>query len=65
VFLNLLENARRYGRGTYTGLAKVHVSAQRAGRRAIGGVVAHLRLQRAKEAPPADLRVQNTRGAQI
>ncbi len=31
VFLNLFENARRYGRGTYTGLAEVHVSAQRAG----------------------------------
>jgi two-component system osmolarity sensor histidine kinase EnvZ len=31
VFLNLFENARRYGRGTYTGLAEVQVSAQRAG----------------------------------
>ena len=31
VFLNLFENARRYGRGTYTGLAEVQVSAQRVG----------------------------------
>jgi hypothetical protein len=65
VFLNLLENVRRYGRSTYTGLAEVHVSVQRAGPRAIGGVVAHLKLQRAEADPPADLRVQNTRGAQI
>ncbi len=27
VFLNLFENARRYGRGTYTGIAEVSVSA--------------------------------------
>ncbi len=38
VFLNLFENARRYGRGTYTGLAEVHVSAQRAGPWAIVSV---------------------------
>jgi two-component system osmolarity sensor histidine kinase EnvZ len=31
VFLNLFENARRYGRGTDTGIAEVQVSAQRAG----------------------------------
>jgi two-component system osmolarity sensor histidine kinase EnvZ len=31
VFLNLFENARRYGRGTYTGIAEVQVNAQRAG----------------------------------
>jgi two-component system, OmpR family, osmolarity sensor histidine kinase EnvZ len=31
VFLNLFENARRYGRGTYTGVAEVSVTAQRAG----------------------------------
>ncbi len=28
IFLNLFENARRYGRGTYTGMAEVTVSAQ-------------------------------------
>ena len=28
VFLNLFENARRYGRGTYTGMAEVTVSSQ-------------------------------------
>jgi two-component system osmolarity sensor histidine kinase EnvZ len=31
VFSNLFENARRYGRGTYTGLAEVNVSYVRAG----------------------------------
>ena len=31
VFLNLFENARRYGRGTNTGVAEVMVNAQRAG----------------------------------
>ncbi len=31
VFLNLFENARRYGRGTYTGVADVQVSHVRAG----------------------------------
>jgi two-component system osmolarity sensor histidine kinase EnvZ len=31
VFLNLFENARRYGRGTYTGLAEVLVTAVRTG----------------------------------
>ena len=31
VFSNLLENARRYGRGTYTGVAEVSVSSVRAG----------------------------------
>lgn len=31
VFLNLFENARRYGRGTYTGVAEVQVSHVRAG----------------------------------
>ena len=28
IFLNLFENARRYGRGTYTGMAEVTVSSQ-------------------------------------
>jgi two-component system osmolarity sensor histidine kinase EnvZ len=31
VFLNLFENARRYGRGTYTGVADVTVSSVKAG----------------------------------
>jgi len=31
VFLNLFENARRYGRGTYTGVAEVEVTHVRAG----------------------------------
>jgi two-component system osmolarity sensor histidine kinase EnvZ len=31
VFLNLFENARRYGRGTYTGVADVVVTAQKTG----------------------------------
>jgi len=31
VFLNLFENARRYGRGTYTGVAEVQVSYVRTG----------------------------------
>jgi two-component system, OmpR family, osmolarity sensor histidine kinase EnvZ len=31
VFLNLFENARRYGRGTYTGVAEVTVSAVKTG----------------------------------
>ncbi len=31
VLANLFENARRYGRGTYTGVAEVLVTAQRAG----------------------------------
>ena len=31
VFSNLLENARRYGRGTYTGVAEVSISSVRAG----------------------------------
>jgi len=31
VLLNLFENARRYGRGTYTGVAEVTVSAQKTG----------------------------------
>ena len=31
VFLNLFENARRYGRGTYTGLAEVNVSSVKTG----------------------------------
>lgn len=35
VFLNLFENARRYGRGTYSGVAEVLVTAQRAGNWAI------------------------------
>ena len=35
VFLNLFENARRYGRGTYTGVAEVKVSCVRAGSWAI------------------------------
>ena len=35
VFLNLFENARRYGRGTYTGVAEVKVSCVSAGSWAI------------------------------
>ena len=31
VFLNLFENARRYGRGTYTGVAEVTVTAVKTG----------------------------------
>jgi two-component system osmolarity sensor histidine kinase EnvZ len=31
VFLNLFENARRYGRGTYTGIAEVTVSCVKTG----------------------------------
>lgn len=31
VFLNLFENARRYGRGTYTGVAEVHLTYQKTG----------------------------------
>jgi two-component system osmolarity sensor histidine kinase EnvZ len=31
VFLNLFENARRYGRGTYTGMAEVTVTYQKTG----------------------------------
>jgi two-component system osmolarity sensor histidine kinase EnvZ len=31
VFLNLFENARRYGRGTYTGIAEVTVTSVRTG----------------------------------
>ena len=31
VFLNLFENARRYGRGTYTGIAEVTVTHQKTG----------------------------------
>jgi two-component system osmolarity sensor histidine kinase EnvZ len=31
VLLNLFENARRYGRGTYTGIAEVEVTAQKTG----------------------------------
>jgi two-component system osmolarity sensor histidine kinase EnvZ len=31
VFSNLLENARRYGRGTYTGIAQVSISSVRTG----------------------------------
>jgi two-component system osmolarity sensor histidine kinase EnvZ len=38
VFLNLFENARRYGRGTYTGLAEVHVTYQKTGPWAIVSV---------------------------
>ncbi len=41
VFLNLFENARRYGRGTSTGVAEVHVNAQRAGPWAILSVRDH------------------------
>ncbi len=38
VFLNLFENARRYGRGTYTGVAEVHVTYQKTGPWAIVSV---------------------------
>ncbi len=38
VFLNLFENARRYGRGTYTGVAEVYVSFQKTGPWAIVSV---------------------------
>jgi two-component system osmolarity sensor histidine kinase EnvZ len=38
VFLNLFENARRYGRGTYTGIAEVTVSTVNAGPWAIVSV---------------------------
>ncbi len=38
VFLNLFENARRYGRGTYTGVAEVSVSAVKTGPWAIVSV---------------------------
>src|SRR4029077_16173604 len=38
VFLNLFENARRYGRGTYTGLAEVSVSYVKTGPWAIVSV---------------------------
>ncbi|MFO1327509.1 MAG: ATP-binding protein [Rubrivivax sp.] len=41
VFLNLFENARRYGRGTYTGVAEVHVTHVRAGAWAILSVRDH------------------------
>jgi two-component system osmolarity sensor histidine kinase EnvZ len=38
VFLNLFENARRYGRGTYTGIAEVTVSSVKTGPWAIVSV---------------------------
>ena len=38
VFLNLFENARRYGRGTYTGVAEVHLTYQKTGPWAIVSV---------------------------
>jgi two-component system osmolarity sensor histidine kinase EnvZ len=38
VFLNLFENARRYGRGTYTGVAEVQVTYQKTGPWAIVSV---------------------------
>ena len=41
VLSNLFENARRYGRGTYTGVAEVLVTAQRAGPWAILSVRDH------------------------
>ncbi len=41
VFLNLFENARRYGRGTYTGVAEVSVSSVKAGPWAIISVRDH------------------------
>jgi two-component system, OmpR family, osmolarity sensor histidine kinase EnvZ len=41
VLSNLFENARRYGRGTYTGVAEVLVTAQRAGPWAIVSVRDH------------------------
>ena len=41
VFLNLFENARRYGRGTYTGLAEVMVTAVRTGNSVIISVRDH------------------------
>ncbi len=41
VFLNLFENARRYGRGTYTGVAEVHVSYVKTGPWAIISVRDH------------------------
>jgi len=41
VFLNLFENARRYGRGTYTGVADVSVSSVRTGRWVIISVRDH------------------------
>jgi len=41
VFLNLFENARRYGRGTYTGMAEVKVTHVRAGSWAIVTVRDH------------------------
>ncbi len=41
VFLNLFENARRYGRGTYTGVAEVTVSSVRTGPWAIISVRDH------------------------
>jgi len=41
VFLNLFENARRYGRGTYTGVAEVLVTAVRTGNSVIISVRDH------------------------
>ncbi len=41
VFLNLFENARRYGRGTYTGVAEVSVSSVKTGPWAIVSVRDH------------------------
>ncbi|MDE2145335.1 MAG: HAMP domain-containing protein [Burkholderiales bacterium] len=41
VFLNLFENARRYGRGTYTGVAEVSVSCVKTGPWAIVSVRDH------------------------
>jgi two-component system osmolarity sensor histidine kinase EnvZ len=41
VFLNLFENARRYGRGTYTGVAEVSVSSVKTGPWAIISVRDH------------------------
>jgi two-component system, OmpR family, osmolarity sensor histidine kinase EnvZ len=41
VFLNLFENARRYGRGTYTGVADVSVSSVKSGPWAIISVRDH------------------------
>ena len=47
VFLNLFENARRYGRGTYTGVAEVTVSSVKTG----SWVILSVRDQGPGEAP--------------
>jgi two-component system osmolarity sensor histidine kinase EnvZ len=41
VFLNLFENARRYGRGTYSGVAEVNVTSVRTGNSVIISVRDH------------------------